>query len=144
MTTAVARHSSEAATAEEAVLSVLSVEHTGGRTQFTMSVPEEIFPMIRNLLESGLSLVRWVETQNRVKKAQARAQDPVEREKRLQESLAYCNRILKKYDHLIKSGMAKREAIRETKKYHIGEGQPITCQEIEIMISHRRKLGREK
>ncbi len=144
MTTVLALHSSQAQAAEESVLSVLSVEHEGGRTQFTMSVPEEIFPLIRNLLESGVSLVRWVETQNRISKAQMRAQDPAEKEKRLQESLTYWNRILKKYDELLKSGMPKREAIRKTKEFHLSKGERITCQEIEIMISQRRKVGRKK
>jgi hypothetical protein len=129
---------------DESLLSVQFVEHQGGRALFTLSVPEAIFPLVKNLLENGFSLVRWLETQNRVQKAIASAHDPVAQQKRAEEYQKYSERILSRYDSLLASGMSNRQAIRETKEYHKKRGSDLTCSMIELMVSERRKMRRKK
>lgn len=130
---------------DRSLLSVHSVKHQGGRTLLTVSVPEEIFPMVRNMLENGVSLVRWVETQNRTQKAIERAHDPVEQEKRDAQFGKYTEGILKVFDTFVASGLSAREAIRNTKEHFKKKGRDdLTCYTIELMVNERKRLRRKK
>jgi hypothetical protein len=85
-----------------------------------------------------------LETQNRVKKAIAKAHDPIEQEKRQEEFLKYSKKVLSKVDSFIDSGLTIREAIRKTKDFW-GSGN-LTCQTIEHMFAERKRIqkGRKK
>lgn len=131
---------------DKSLLSVQSVEHQGGRVLFTASVPEEIFPLISNLLQNGISLANYVGTQNRVSKAIQKTHDPVEIQKRQDEYEKYAGGILSKFDSFVSSGSPCRQAIKQTKEFFQKKGSDITCHIIELMLSERKRTqkGRKK
>lgn len=129
---------------DTSLLSVHSVKHQGGRTFLTLSVREEVSPMVMNMLEDGVSLLRWIITQNRTQRAIVRAHDPAEKEKRDEQFRKYSDSILKVYDAFVASGLPTREARKKTKEHMNKRGSDLTCHMIELMVRERNRLRRKK
>jgi hypothetical protein len=121
--------------------SVQFIEHVGGRAVFTLSVPEEIFPFIKNLLENSASVITWLMTKNRVDKAISKAQDSNVFKEQEQLYIKRRDRILVKFDSFVSSGSTHRIAMKQTKEFFNNE---MTCYQIELMARETGRLSKRR
>lgn len=122
-------------------LIVRFVKHEQGSAIFTLSVPEDIFPFIKNLLENGASVVNWIQTKNRVDKAITKAHDPVAVKEKEERFFKWRDKILAKFDSFVSSGMAIRPAMKQTKAFFNNE---LTCYQIELMARETGRLSKKR
>lgn len=122
-----------------ALMSVESVEFLNGGGLVTVFIPDNYFPLLRNLLQDGVTLVNTLERKFKTERAISRAHDPVEQKKRDERYKQFSDGILKTLDSFLSSGMKIQEAIRQTKQKCNKGGGFLTCGQIEIIA---RQAGR--
>lgn len=121
-------------------ISIQAIDQQRGHALITLAIPEETLPLMRDLLQDGITLINSLIRKARFQKALDRVHDPVEVDKREDDYRKFSEGILAKFDAFVAAGSTPREAIRRTKSTWNKNGGAITCQMIELVVRNAGRL----